>query len=199
MPKQGWSTEKLPFFLSKTTKDIHQPIVPILFSLLESHASEAEFMRSNQKWEEMCGMMGNLAADRRRRKGQTVQSCGNPLPRLPTERGGGGAHEGGRTHPIPQHAQGGDGRAHVQRLPKDRQAAHLTRGKAHRESPEWTVRKSGLLNNVWNHMETYGNMWNRMVTYGIIRNRMETYGSMWNRMETYSNVWKHVKSYGNVW
>ncbi len=123
------------FFLSKTTKDMHQPIVPILFSLLESHASEAEFVRSNQKWEEMCGMMGNLAADRRRRKGQTVQSCGNPLPRLPTERGG-GAHEGGRTHPIPQHAQGGDGRPHVQRLSKDRQAAHLTRGKAHRESPE---------------------------------------------------------------
>lgn len=80
-------------------------------------------------------MMGNLMADRQRRKGQTVQSCGNPLPRLPTERRG-GAHEAERMYPLPQHAQGGDGRPHVQRLPKDRQAAHLTRGKAHRESPE---------------------------------------------------------------
>ena len=114
---------------------MHLAIVPILFSLLESHVSEAEFMRPDQKWEEMCGMMGNLMADRRRRKGQTVQSYGNPLPRLPTARGG-GAHEGGRTYPLPQHAQGRDGRPHVQRLPKDRQAAHLTRGKAHRESPE---------------------------------------------------------------
>lgn len=115
---------------------MHQPIVPKLFSLLELHVSEAEFMRPDQNLEEICGMMGNLAADRRRRKGQTVQSYGNPLPRLPRARGGGGAHEGGRTHPIPQHAQGGDDRPHVQRLPKDRQAVHLTRGKAHRESPE---------------------------------------------------------------
>lgn len=125
------------FLLSKVSKDMHQSIVPILFSLLESHASEAEFMRPDQKWKEICGMMGNLMADRRRRKGQTVQSCGNPLPRLPTARGGGeGAHEGGRTHPVPQHAQGGDDRPHVRRVLKDRQAAHLTRGKAHRESPE---------------------------------------------------------------
>ena len=114
---------------------MHLPIVPKLFSLMESHASGAKFMRPDQKWEEMCGMMGNLMADRRRRKGQTVQSCGNPLPRLPTARGG-GAHEGGRTYPVPQHGQGEDGRPHVQWLPKDRQAAPLTRGKAHRESPE---------------------------------------------------------------
>lgn len=74
-------------------------------------------------------------ADRRRRKGQTVMTRGSYLPQLPTARGG-GAHEGGRTYPLPQHAQGGDDRPHEQRLPKDRQAAHLTRGKAHRESPE---------------------------------------------------------------
>lgn len=165
MSKQGWSTENLLFFLSKTTKDMHLAIVPKLFSLLESHASGAKFMRPDQKWEEICGMMGNLAADWRRRKGQTVQSCGNPLPRLPTERRGGGAHEGGRTHPLPQHGQGGDDRPHVQRLPQDRQVAPLTRGKAHRESPEWTVRKPRLLNNVWNHTESYGNVWNRTESY----------------------------------
>ena len=50
------------FLLSKVSKDMHQSIVPILFSLLESHASGAEFMRPDQKWKEMYGMMGNLVA-----------------------------------------------------------------------------------------------------------------------------------------
>lgn len=84
-------------------------------SLLESHASGAKFMRSDQNREEMCGMMGNLAADRRRRKEPTVMTGGSPLSRLPTARRG-GAHETGRTYPIPQYARGGDGRPHVRRV-----------------------------------------------------------------------------------
>ena len=130
------------FLLSKAPKDMHLPIVPILFSLLESHASGAKFMRPDQKWKEICSMMGNLIADRRRRKGQTVRTGGSHLSRLPPAQGG-GTHEGGRTHPVPQHAHGGDDRPHVQRLPKDRQVVHLTRGKAHRESPGRTARKPG--------------------------------------------------------
>ena len=69
------------FLLSKVPKDMHQSIVPILFSLLESHASGAEFMRPDQKWKEMCGMMGNLAADWRRRKGPTVRTTGGAICR----------------------------------------------------------------------------------------------------------------------
>ena len=143
MPNLVRGTKFMLFLLSKASKDMHLPIVPILFSLLESHASGAKFMHPDQKWEEMCGMMGNLMADRRRRKGQTVMAGGSPLPRLPTARRG-GAHEGGRTHPVPQHAQGGDDRPSVRRLPKDRQADHLTRGKAHSRLPGRTVRKLGL-------------------------------------------------------
>ena len=60
---------------------MHQSIVPILFSLLESHASGAEFMRPDQKWKEMYGMMGNLVADRRRREGPTVMTTGRALSR----------------------------------------------------------------------------------------------------------------------
>ena len=135
------------FLLSKVPKDMHLPIVPKRFSLMESHASGAKFMRPNQKWKEMCGMMGNLMADRRRRKGQTVMAGRSPLPRLPPARGG-GAHEAGCTHPIPQHAQGGDDRPSVRRLQKDRQAAHLTRGKAHSRLPGRTVRKLGLPNSM---------------------------------------------------
>ena len=41
---------------------MHQSIVPILFSLMELHVSGAEFMRPDQKWKEICGMMGNLVA-----------------------------------------------------------------------------------------------------------------------------------------
>ena len=55
---------------------MHLAIVPKLFSLLESHASGAKFMRPDQKWEEICGMMGNLAADWRRRKGQLSNLVG---------------------------------------------------------------------------------------------------------------------------
>ena len=67
------------FLLSKVSKGMHLPIVPILFSLLESHASGAKFMRPDQKWKEMCGMMGNLMADRRRRKRQTVRTTGGAI------------------------------------------------------------------------------------------------------------------------
>ena len=147
MPNLGRGTKFMLFLLSKASKDMHLPIVPILFSLLESHASGAKFMRPNQKWKEMCGIMGNLMADRRRRKGPTVMTGGSPLPRLPTARRG-GSHEDGRTHPIPQHAQGGDDRPRVQQLPKDRKVVHLTQGKAHRGLPGRTVRKLGLLNNM---------------------------------------------------
>lgn len=58
---------------------MHQSIVPILFSLLESHASGAEFMRPDQKWKEMYGIMGNLVADRRRREGPNVRTTRRAL------------------------------------------------------------------------------------------------------------------------
>ena len=98
MPNLVRGTKCVLFLLSKVSKDMHQPIVPILFSLLESHASGAKFMRPNQKWEEMCGMMGNLMADRRSRKGPTVMTRGSHLPQLPTARGG--VHEAGCTHLV---------------------------------------------------------------------------------------------------
>ena len=99
MPNLGRGTKCVLFWVAKVPKDMHLPIVPILFSLLESHASGAKFMRPDQKWKEMCGMMGNLMADRRRSKGPTVRTGGSPLPRLPPARGG-GAHEAGCTHLV---------------------------------------------------------------------------------------------------
>ena len=65
--------------------------------------------------------------------------------------------------PGTQHARDGDGQACVRRLPQDRQVDHLTRGKAHRRLPGRTVGKPGLLNSMWNRMETYGIVLNRMI------------------------------------
>ena len=81
MPNLVRGTKFMLFLLSKVPKDMHLPIVPILFSLLESHASDAKFTHPDQKWEEMCGMMGNLMADRRRRKGPTVMTTGRAICR----------------------------------------------------------------------------------------------------------------------
>ena len=75
------------FLILKAPKDMHQFIVPMLFSLQESHASGAEFPHPDRNREEMCGMMDNLVADRRRRKGPTVTTRGSHLSRLPTARG----------------------------------------------------------------------------------------------------------------
>ena len=143
------------FCLPKASKDMHQSIVPILFSLLKSHASGAKFMRPIQKWKEMCGMMGNLAADWRRRKGATVRTTGGAICRDfrqhdEEERTKVGARtrylnmpevertdrmcSGYRKSVLLQATPGW-------RLPQDHQAAHLTRGKAHRESPGRTARK----------------------------------------------------------
>mgnify|MGYP004506535169 CR=1 FL=1 len=110
----------------------------------------------------ICGMMGNLMADRRRSKGPTVRTGGSPLPRLPPARRG-VSHEDGRTHPIPQHARGGDGQPCVRRLPQDRQVVHLTQGKAHRGLLGRTVTKLWLPNSMWNRTESYCNVLNRMI------------------------------------
>ena len=150
------------FFRLKVSKDMHQSIVPILFSLLESHASGAEFMRPNQKWKEMCSMRGNLMADRRRRKGQTVRTTGGAICRdfrqhdevertkvgartrylnMPEVKRADRMCSGYRKSVLLQATPGW-------RLPQDHQAAHLTRGKAHSVSPGRTARKPGLLNNM---------------------------------------------------
>ena len=42
---------------------MHQPLVPMLFSILGAHVSGAGFMYPDQNWKEMCGMLANLVAD----------------------------------------------------------------------------------------------------------------------------------------
>ena len=70
MPRLGKGTECVQLLLSQVSKDMHQPLVPMLFSILGAHVSGAEFMYPDQSWKEMCGMLANLVADSGAGKGQ---------------------------------------------------------------------------------------------------------------------------------
>ena len=55
---------------------MRQPIVPILFHILRLHVNGAEFTFPDWSGKEMCSVIGNLVADRRRRKGPNVRTAG---------------------------------------------------------------------------------------------------------------------------
>ena len=141
-------TKCMLFLLSKASKDMHQSIVLILFSLLESHASEAEFMRPDQKCEEICGMMGNLVADRRRREGPTVRTTGRaPCRNFRQHDEEEPTKLGARTRYLnmPDVEMADRVRSGYRKTAK---WFHLTRGKAHSASLGRTARKPGLPNNM---------------------------------------------------
>ena len=55
MPRLGKGTECVQLLLSQVSKDMHQPLVPMLFPILGAHVSGAEFMYPDKSWKEMCG------------------------------------------------------------------------------------------------------------------------------------------------
>ena len=70
MPTLGKGTECIKLLLSQTSKDMHEPLVPMLFPVLGAHISGAEFMYPDLSWKEPCGMMANLVAESGGNKGQ---------------------------------------------------------------------------------------------------------------------------------
>ena len=70
MPRLGKGTECVRLLLSQVSKDMHEPMVPMLFPILGAQISEAKFQYPDHSWKEMCGMMGNLVADSGCNKGQ---------------------------------------------------------------------------------------------------------------------------------
>ena len=60
MPTLGKGTECIKILLSQTSKDMHEPLVPMLFPVLGAHISGAEFQYSDNKYYELCGQMGHL-------------------------------------------------------------------------------------------------------------------------------------------
>ena len=63
MPNLGRGTECIRLLLSQTSKDMHEPLVPMLFPVLGAHISCAEFQYPDLTWKELCGQMANLVAD----------------------------------------------------------------------------------------------------------------------------------------
>ena len=70
MPNLGRGTECIKLLLSQTSKDMHEPLVPMLFPPLGAHMSGAEFQYPDLTWKETCGQMANLVADSGGNKGQ---------------------------------------------------------------------------------------------------------------------------------
>ena len=70
MPNLGKGTECIKILLSQVSKDMHEPLVPMLFPVLGAHVCGAEFQYPDLTWKEMCGQMANLVADSGCNKGQ---------------------------------------------------------------------------------------------------------------------------------
>mgnify|MGYP003295976225 CR=1 FL=1 len=70
MPDLGKGSECLKLPLSQASKDMHTPLVPMLFPIFGAHMSGVEFQYPDQNWKEPCGMMANLVAESGGNKGQ---------------------------------------------------------------------------------------------------------------------------------
>ena len=70
MPTLGKGTECIKLLLSQASKDMHEPLVPMLFPSLGAHISGAEFQYPDLTWQEPTGLMANLVADSGCNKGQ---------------------------------------------------------------------------------------------------------------------------------
>ena len=70
MPNLGKGTECIKLLLSQVSKDMHEPLVPMLFPILGAHVSGAEFQYPDLTWKEMCGQMAHLVAESGGNKGQ---------------------------------------------------------------------------------------------------------------------------------
>ncbi len=70
MPTLGKGTECIKLLLTQASKDMHQPLVTMLFPALGAHISGSEFQYPDLSWKEMYCMMGNLVAESGGNKGQ---------------------------------------------------------------------------------------------------------------------------------
>lgn len=70
MPRFGKGTECLKLMLSQVSKDMREPLVPMIFPILGAHIKETQFQYPDRSWKEPCGMMATLIADSGAGKGQ---------------------------------------------------------------------------------------------------------------------------------
>lgn len=70
MPRLGKGTECIKLLVSQVSKDIREPLVPVIFPALGAHISSCEFQYPDRTWKETCGVMANLVAESGGNKGQ---------------------------------------------------------------------------------------------------------------------------------
>ena len=70
MPTLGKGTECIKILLSQVSKDVREPLVPMLFPILGAHISGTTFQYPDLSWKELCGQMANLVAESGGNKGQ---------------------------------------------------------------------------------------------------------------------------------
>ncbi len=73
MPTLVKGTECVKLLLSQASKDMHEPLVPMLSPPLGAHISGAEFQYPDLTWKEMCGQMAHLVGDSGCNKGQLTE------------------------------------------------------------------------------------------------------------------------------
>ena len=79
MPVLGKGTECIQLLLSQASKDMNQPLVPMLFPILGAHLKETEILYPGQSWKEPCGMMANLVAGNNGNGGLSPNRKRSPL------------------------------------------------------------------------------------------------------------------------
>ena len=70
MPNLGKGTECIKILLSQVSKDVREPLVPMLFPVLGAHVSGAEFQYPDHKWRAFCNKIANLVAESGGNKGK---------------------------------------------------------------------------------------------------------------------------------
>ena len=70
LPSLRIGTECIKILLSQVSKDMREPLTPMLFPILGAHLSGVEFLYPDLTWKETCGMMAHLVAESGGNKGQ---------------------------------------------------------------------------------------------------------------------------------
>jgi len=70
MPTCGKGTESLRNLLSQVSKDMYEPLAPMIFPVLGAHVSNTVFQYPDNSWKELSGMMSHLVGESGCNKGQ---------------------------------------------------------------------------------------------------------------------------------
>ena len=60
MPNLGKGTEIVKLLISQASKDMQEPLVPMVLPALAAHLTEVKLIYSDNQCDELCGQMGHL-------------------------------------------------------------------------------------------------------------------------------------------